>query len=284
MSSRPSASLLLILAVVTLPLLGGCNALSSPDARQTATETATPAPVPTASPSWRTANGIDAERLATTHDSALRGQSYTVRTERVVRYANGTLRARTERVGRVSANRSRFAVTVRVRGPYAPILSYEYRNVDVSFFSSGDRLFRRILRNGVATYETTPPDTYDPPEQFFLLPQPGAIDEVFRAVTVQVDVVSTEAGTRYRLTATGMTDSAAFAAARGVTDPHNVSLRATVGADGVVRRYRLRYEATFDGAPIRVVRSGTYEAVGTTTVHRPSWYAAAVNATETTDE
>lgn len=277
MVPRRVASTLLILAATSAAVFGGIWMLENSE--QSPTRTATPAPVPTATPSWLTSSGVAHERLAAAHARSLDGRSYTVTTERSVRYANGTLRARTVTSGQVSADHERFTVTVRVRGPYAPVLAYEYRNVTVTFFSDGSTLVQRVVRDGAATYESTPASDDDSADPFFLLPDPSAVAEPFRGVAVEVTGVESPTGDTYRVTGNRVTGDGAFAAARGISEPRNVSFEAVVTADGIVRRYALRYEATFDGAPIRVVRTASYTAVGDTIVPRPTWYDAAMNGT-----
>lgn len=61
-----------------------------------------------------------------------------------------------------------------------------------------------------------------------------------------------------------------------LTDLRNVSGQFRVRPDGVVTAWYLAYDATFGRETVRVVRTGTIEAVGATTVSRPVWVDDAV--------
>jgi hypothetical protein len=60
-----------------------------------------------------------------------------------------------------------------------------------------------------------------------------------------------------------------------LTDLRNGSLRAVVDGDGLVRRYRLAYDARLGDRPVRVVKTHAVVATGTDRLPRPAWLDAA---------
>jgi len=66
-----------------------------------------------------------------------------------------------------------------------------------------------------------------------------------------------------------------------LTNLRNLSARFRVRPDGTVARWRITYEASLDGQPVRVVRTGSVEDIGETNIERPAWVA---NATVVDDQ
>jgi hypothetical protein len=60
-----------------------------------------------------------------------------------------------------------------------------------------------------------------------------------------------------------------------VTDPRDGRIEAVVTERGVVRRYRLSYDATLEGRPVTVVKTHAVVGIGRTTVPQPGWLDAA---------
>lgn len=53
--------------------------------------------------------------------------------------------------------------------------------------------------------------------------------------------------------------------------PRNLTARFRVRSDGLIHRWRVAYNATFRGEPVRVVRTGRIVDTGDTAVRRPAW-------------
>ncbi len=60
-----------------------------------------------------------------------------------------------------------------------------------------------------------------------------------------------------------------------VSDPHDGRIEAVVTSRGLVRGYRLSYDATFEGRPVTVVKTHALVDVGATRVPDPAWLPAA---------
>ncbi|WP_255197242.1 hypothetical protein [Halorarius litoreus] len=64
-----------------------------------------------------------------------------------------------------------------------------------------------------------------------------------------------------------------------VEEPRDAELQVVLTNDGGVVSHRLRYNATFDGQPVRVVEHVRYVQVGSTTVDEPAWLDEAIEET-----
>jgi hypothetical protein len=80
--------------------------------------------------------------------------------------------------------------------------------------------------------------------------------------------------TRYRLVGTGLRTDRLDTPPQ-VSDPHAGRLYAVVDPNGLVRRYRLSYDATFDGRPVRVVKTHRIVPAEGTALPQPHWLPAA---------
>lgn len=273
--------------VALLAVLAGCGgAAAGPGAPDV---TLTPAPVPTDDPTAVTAPGlapegvVDPTALARAHVAALAHTSYTLHANQTVRDPNGTLRWRNVRTTRVAADRRRASVVHAVRGPRARLLGDEGGRA--AFYTDGERLLRAVTVNGTTSYGVEPATRYDgnwkPWTYVWRSPGGGVWRDVvplLGALETRVRPTARDGERIYRVTATSV-DAEAFAAAERVVDPRGVSFVAVVDERGVVRAYRLAYEATLDGERIVVTRRVGYTDLGETTVRRPSWYDEALNST-----
>lgn len=280
-----------ILLAATLVLVAGC---SSPASAPTGTETATAtaAPVPTDRPSTFLAPGVtprgvtDPVALARAHRRTLGRTSVTVRVEESRRYANGTLRWRRTATQRVDAGgrtvRSHYVGAFEGSTRGSGLLSEFVR------FPDATRVERYTVGGGAYhRYRFPSGDTWyvgaaspDP-----RLVDPGLVP-LFWAVDTRVTGREVRDGTtRYRLEGAEIIDPTTFErvfVGGPSVEVRNVSLDATVDGRGVVHRYRLIYRLVRpDGVVVRGKESVRFEDVGTTTVERPTWYAAAANATGT---
>lgn len=273
-------------SVVVLVTLAGCGGIAGPGATPTATET--PAPVPTADPSdvtfvpGVTGGGVVAPTaLARSHERYLANRSYALAVNRTVRYANGTLRSQVVTRVRLARNRT-YHTDIRVAGPHATLVIGE-APARASFWSNGSLYLRKFTRGNETVYNAFEPvggaGTWTFWVHFFVLEGSASADveALFDAVRTRVvDRTTVDGHRQVRVASVGTHRSTAFVdidAARNVRD---VRVRATVDERGFVRRYEVRYTATVDGDPVRVVRTVEYTGVGETTVARPPWYEDAV--------
>jgi hypothetical protein len=279
-------------ALCGLLVLAGCGAVpgggggsgdGGPDDR---TETLTPVAVPeTATPVERLAPGLTARgvtdplALANAHADTL-GDRYRFHSNWTVRYRNGSVHARADQTTAAVPGRFRSRITVAgdtgflTNGPTTTVTVWANESV----------LFERLDRNGTSSYRYLAPGTYNGGAGFYsTLRRPIPWRDhyaVFAGVSTRVTDRPAGGGatpTTYTLVGERLRDPMTFAAATGVREPRNVSLRATVTERGVVRTLALSYEGRLRGGePVRVSRSVVYrEPVGD--VSRPPWYRAALN-------
>jgi hypothetical protein len=204
--------------------------------------------------------------LGTAHAATLRETGYAFRTERTVRNADGGLRSRVATAGCISRDRRTFTVAITVEGPEAVLFADRLRNeTTVAFHADDDLLVRATATGRVTTVERVPPEAYDTTERFFILPDPRDPGEALRGVRLR----TAERGGVDRVEGVLFENVTVFARAHGVTAPRNLSAGAAVD-DGLVRGYRLSYDATFVDRRISVDRSGRFRRT-TTAPDRPAW-------------
>lgn len=282
-----------LLLVAALVVVAGCSSPASAPTGTgtgTATATATAAPVPTDRPSAFLAPGVtprgvvDPVALARAHRQTLGRTSVTVHVEESHRYANGTLRWRRTATQRVDARgrtvRSHYVGEFEGAGRGSGLLSGFVRFPDatrVERYTVGDGAYHRYrFPSGDTWYVgAASPDPR--------LVDPGLVP-LFWAVEARVTAREVRDGTAYyRLEGSEVADPATFGrvfAGGRFADVRDVSLEATADERGIVHRYRLTYTLVrADGVLVRGTESVRFADVGTTTVERPAWYAAAVNAT-----
>jgi len=293
---RPRA----VLGVVCLLVLAGCGVgpfgdLPAGDPGGTGggeTSTVTPAPLPEEAreypPGVSRRGVVDAERLAGAHDAAIDDASYTVRSNRTVAYANGSLRSSLVVEVALARNRT-FLATAATAGPEAPVF-LGVPPARATFWSNGSVYVRRFTAGEETTYNRFDPGggtagtwrywtrtvpfggRANRPESFYA--------ETFAAVPTRV-VGRTTAGNASLIRLAGEGTRGAVEGTPldggGTLGPvRNVSLRATVDSQGVVRSLRIEYDATAEEGPVRVRWTVRYRAVGNTTAPRPPWFDRAV--------
>ena len=121
---------------------------------------ATPTPEPEEYPPGVSGEGVvDATTLADAHDRAIENTSYTLVSNRTVRYTNGTVASALFVRVELAADRS-FFVRTSTAGPDGP----EFLGKPPAageFWSNGTVYVRALARDGETTYNRfTPPDTY----------------------------------------------------------------------------------------------------------------------------
>lgn len=264
-------ALLVALAVV----LAGCPAVTSQP---------TPTPDPDDYPPGVTADGVvDPAALANTHGDTLENTSYTLVSNRTVRYANGTVASGLFVRVELAADRE-FHVTAATAGPDGPLF-LGTPPASGEFWSNGTVYLRALTRDGTTTYnEFTPPDNFVGTWRYWRATVPFGGQEgharetirgIFADVPAEVTGVRTVDGTAvYRIEGEGAA-SGEFAKA-GSGPVGNVSMVAAVTESGVLRRLELSYVTFFEGRSVRVDWTLRYDDVGATTVDRPPWFDRAV--------
>lgn len=257
------------LGVCLLLLLAGCNTT----APGTPTAASTPAPVPDADsyPPGIDASGVvDPVALANAHAVAA-SDRYVVVSNYTVRYANGTVRSSVVQRSRVSPEG--WSATISVGGLRPGVISAV--PATAVFWSDGTQLVERIRRGNDTTYLHVPPDEYNGGNGFYnSLRRPVPYRDPW-ALTASLDtrLVATRNGSAV-VAADALTEEGLFAAAAEVQSPRNVSYRATVTPDGLLRDQRLSYTGElFDGS-VRVTRTISYRPLDDP-IRRPSWYETA---------
>lgn len=260
--------------VVVALLLVGCNATGG------GTPTLTPAAVPTDAPTPRpdVAPGVgqrgveDSFALAEAHRSVLDDTAYTLTTNTSISGANGSLK--TERTRTRVSNEAYHYVQVERVAPTYPVSATAPR-IDVYY--DGERALYRSREGNETTYQRDPTPRlsgplFDPSNGEQVATLFGAFDRQ------RVERVSM-GRPRYRIEASGLRETHAIVTPALLERPHDVTFEALLTPRGVVRSYRLRYDARFENRTVRVVETMRVSGVGTTSVERPPWYE---NANETT--
>lgn len=256
-------------AICLLLLLGGCNATvpGSPTAEST------PAPVPDAAsyPPGVDGNGVtDPVTLANAHADAT-GDRYVVVSNHTVRYANGTVRSSVAQHSRVSETGWR--ATLSVGGQRPGVVSSV--PATAAFWSDGTEVVERIRRGNETNYLHVPADEYNGGNGFYnSLRRPVPyLDPWALTASLETRLVERRNGSAV-VAADTLDDPGLFPVAAGVESPRNVSYRATVTSDGLLREQRLSYTGdVFDGRA-RVTRTISYRPLDGP-VQRPAWYETA---------
>ncbi|KAA9399241.1 hypothetical protein Har1130_13705 [Haloarcula sp. CBA1130] len=266
------------IAVVCLCLLSaGCTGLFGDETA--ATETVTPAPVPTAdaptSPAQR-APGVVGDRvvnataLGRAHVSQLSTTSYQVHHTRTVMNGSG-LHSRVRTRASISAGYQSYTATRTASG-------HGVTPREIHSTWRDGRALRRTTVNGSTSTEVVadsrgiggPPR----PPRAALFFEPTFNDRLITLLSV-VNITSIRPGDEvikqlygvslYRIKGTGAADDSAVAT-RSVDRVSNVSLSATVTPHGVVRSYALQYTVINGSETHRVTEILRYSDLGTTDV------------------
>lgn len=277
------------LLAIALVALAGCSGLGGPGASDRLTPapvpaTPTPTEAPTATPaasgpavSDLVADGVDVNEsfaLAAAHRRALAQAGFTRVTSLTVGDGDGVLREVDRRLtvapdGRpyllVVRSRSREGFPVQALAP------------QIQVYYEAPRALVRLEDGGTVSYFKPPRPRTDGPVN----DRPGDARLVGLLATFDETAVAApdEDGGVHVLRATRSAGPPVLDVPALLEDPRNASFRLEVAPSGAVRQYSLRYTATFDGRDVRVTRTVRFVAVGETTVDRPPWYDAAVNAT-----
>jgi len=253
----------------------GCTGFLGSQGGDTA-EAVTPAPVPAEPPAavvpGLTERGVaDADRLVRTHGERLGNTSYTLRHERRVRTATGTVyRQETTRLW-TTANYDSYIALRNVRGEATVARRIRVRWADnraVQQTTTNGTRSRRIVAdgNGIGGPPLPPRDAL-----FF---DPTFADRL-RDVLVGANVTAVEptgeevrqlrSAVVYRVVADGATEPTRFPQppADRVGD---VRVTATVTGDGLVQSYGVRYTVVRNGTELHVTESLRYTGLGSTTV------------------
>jgi len=277
----------LVTLVVLLILLTGCGGTLDQGSRPAVTISAAPIPTekPASTPRPLVAPGVDSTgivdplELSEAHERYLRNRSETVHLTRTNRYQNGSLRDRTVQVTKVTPDRDRFYTIVSVNGPKARFFGAGGRG---EYWSDGDRLLQRLVRQNQSAYGVVEPEDYNPQLSQPLIPSPGGGQVYFLSTLGTFDLTNqfTRNGTvYYRLKLREITQPDALAASESVYRPRNVSLILLIDQNGVLRRFVLSYTAVQGGTTLDVRLTGEHKHIGTTSVVRPTWYLRAINET-----
>lgn len=266
-----------VAAACLLLVLAGCGGPAAAPATETRSVTAVEVPDDGTFAPGVTEEGVTGpSALARAHTDALAETSYRLVVNRTVRYANGTLRESLRVNLSLAADRG-YLVHTATAGPAAPVF-LGTPPANATFWSNGTTYLRRLGRDGTTTYNSFEPREGAGTWQYWARTVPfgggtGNPRDFFEDTfeTVETRLVGTENETAYLLvgeTATEPLDEE-------YADPRNLSLRASVTPEGMVRSLTLRYEATVEGRTVTVVRTLRYEDVGETTAPRPPWYERA---------
>ena len=269
----------LVLAVTLV--LAGCSGVTAPDG--TPTRSVTPVPVPTDAtpPARATAPGLssrgveNASLLAAAHRRRLADTPFTERTVTTVRDGNGVLGRRTLVVQHGPAA---FRIVYDVEGgPRRDARSFG--TVAAEVWSDDRTTVQSITDGDGSTRRARVPNGF---YGEFVEPEARLYAQTLeRAPLRRVDRRIVDGTARYVFVAEGIEPRAVFGLP-GVSPTGNASLRAVVGADGVVHRVTLVFPAQYRGRSATVEHVFAYTRIGTTTAPRPSWYEEAVeNGTPT---
>jgi len=271
--------------VALLVVLAGCPAVGSQP---------TPTPPPETYPPGVSTDGVtDAGELGRAHTNTLNDTSYTIVSNRTIRYTNGTVVSHLFVRVELAADRS-FFVSASTAGDEGPLFLGD-PPASGEFWSNGTVYVRSHTRAGHTTYnEFTPPDNFVGTWRYWRATVPfggqdgharQTVTTLFSDVPTRVTDVRTQDGTTVvALAGKGATDDT-FAKV-GTGPVGNVTVRAEVTESGVVRSLDLSYVTFVNGQSVRVEWTVRYDDVGATAVERPPWFDRAVgaNATETPGE
>ena len=270
------------LALAALLVTAGCSAIGGGDGggatltpAPVPTDTPEPTPVPTVAPGVSRQSVVSVWDLAGTHRRTLEATSYTTVKTIAVMDGERTLQSFTRRV-RVAPGGDPYLLRQRYeRAEDYPITISPARRVRL-WYDNGSGAFRlggpdgtryvgdeAIAAGGLVTDNT----------EYKRL---GRLLSGFELrVTGRVDA---REDTRYRIESDRLRRRSALRVPPALTDPRNATITVLVSPEGVVRRYVLAYNASYEGESVRVVQTFRVSAVGSTTVREPAWVEQA-NAT-----
>ncbi|MFH5797107.1 hypothetical protein [Haladaptatus sp. CMAA 1911] len=260
---------LLAAPLVVVLVTAGCNSLVAPDPY--------PAPEMTTELSGRlapglTANGFtDRAKLTEAHGKVLREKSYTFRYRVTETAGNGSVLGHVQITHEVGSNGTRFTYDIVKNGSLSPIQA-SYR---LSAWTNGTTTLFANTGNEHTSYRLT----HDPDSLGYVRRTTSSerLYNRFVALNVtEIERIDRPGTPTYRVVMNDVRHPPLFP---NFDTVENASLVATIDTWGVVHRYRLVATGTKDGETVQ--RTETFEItnVGATTIRRPSWYSAAMNAT-----
>lgn len=281
----------LLIAVAVVVVLSGCNALTGSDT-ETDTPTVTPAavptdeptptPVPMLAPGLTRAGVVSASDLAEAHDTNLVDGSFTTVSNNTIRYANGTLRFKQNQTMRVAEGSEPFFIVSRYDGSTQQSVASAQR---IESWSDGERVYSAAIGKNDTRYSVNRLG-----QTFFNAQNGEQFLTLFSALDTRVVGQETHNGTElYRVRATNLTNPEYLPRSmlNVSKNPRNISFRATIDSQGIVRSHYLAYTTTDIQRGVnttnRITQSVRYTDIGSTTVERPDWYEAA-NRTTTVAE
>lgn len=212
----------------------------------------------------------DANALIRAHTAALESQSFTVHSTTTTRPPDGDYRVvlnRTWRVDPTGTLRGSVVGTSTAVGD-APE-RYAQQPDERASWREGTTTYRRVAADGNATYSRI--DLFNSSVKLSAAIQRGTLYRLNTRGETAVTPVMRDGSRRYRIEAE-LNDTA-------VTT--NASMTLLVDADGVVRTIRTTRTVQYRTGKRLVTRTVRLDDVGSTTVERPDWYSAAVDATRT---
>jgi hypothetical protein len=237
----------------------------------------TPAPVPavstpatrrSAAPGLTRSDVRNASLLADAHVDALSNTSYAVRQNVTRRSTDGRLRSRSVSVARPNGSRFRYAIDRFDRNRAGE--PSEYR---VERFFNGRRVLGATTRDGETTYSLDR-DRNGSEARASVLGDPTnarAVERLFDGFEMRVAGTTERNGsTLYTVVTTRPQRLAPLA---------NVTLRALVDRNGVIRAYCVSYTADRGDSRVDIAVRVAFTDLGATTVVRPVWYERAVENT-----
>jgi hypothetical protein len=267
--------------VALVVILAGCNGLAL-GGDETPTSTVTPADVPTDEPTPtpvpQLAPGFTGEGvtepfvLAEAHAAVLENTSYTYHENTTARYTNGTVYTHGTTHTQSVANDSRFYIVQS--GSNVEV----YKTKRLSIWSNGERTLVARTSNNTTSYTARRSANG---ESAFGGTSSERLAALFSSVKTRVVGQEQRNGTTvYRVAATNVTNPTVLE--RGWQNPRNVTLRALISSQGLVREYQVNYTATRNSSTVHVNRRIRYTNIGNTTVERPPWYDEASKNISTT--
>lgn len=279
-----------VVALVGCLVLAGCGGFAVTD-RDDGSPTLTPVPVPETgigpdgnrlvAPGVSTSGVFDASVLASAHESTLDASRYRLARTQTVRYANASNASGTPPLNAISwrvaaepgPEAYRFTKVEEARRVW--VVSESYARIDIWYRGSVVR--NRFVDAGRqerfwgSDRATSGGPVRDPTSHQTAASDLAAVElEAVGNETIDGTVLTRFRGSR--LLSPDRLDVPPL-----VEDPRNVSMTATVDEDGVLRRYSVRYDATFtrEGRLLRVERVYRVTDLGDARVTRPEWVAAA---------
>jgi hypothetical protein len=257
-----------VVAVALALLLAGCGQLGSLGSQPTETATAVELGERAGAQPGVGEADVDPDVLAGAHADALAATNYTVRVDQRTVGLDGRPLRNTRRYRTVARGGSSYQGLVRYNESVDALQEFgtiDYWRNESHVATRFDSPLRQVQ---VGIWQPTGSGPVSAPSN----------GPTLRTLLLATDPTVTQRFDDGTVELTGATEypGATLDTPPRLTDVRNVSGRFRVRADGVITAWRLAYDATFGWETVRVVRTGTVEAVGATTVSRPAWVDDAV--------